>query len=255
MEVYISQFMLFLLIFARIGAFVAIAPVIGHSAVPLHVKIAISLFVSYLMYPLLLRTGIETDMAFGLFFFTIIQEMTLGLLIGFVSMLIFAGAQYAGSIISFNMGLYFANMFDPESSQQIPILSSFMYLFSMLIFIVVNGHHVTIQALQVSYVSIPIGEFAFSISMLERFITAGSTIFVVAVMLSAPILVALFLVNVGFGLLARVVPRMNVFIVSFPLKIGLGIMILMTTMPMLGFVFKKLLTDFQRNMMELVTFL
>lgn len=255
MDIYVSHFIVFILLLARIASFVAVAPVLGHSSVPVPVKVAIALFVSYVMYPLVLQTGPSVDIALVPFVLLALQEVIVGLLIGFVTMLIFAGVQFAGNLMAFNIGLYFANLFDPESSQQIPILSSFMYLFTMLVFILINGHHTTIEALQVSYVSTPIGGLSLSVSAIETLISMSGMIFTVAVMLSAPILVALFLVNVGFGLLARVVPRMNVFIVSFPAKIGLGIVILMSTMPMLTFVFKKLLSSFQSSMLQLVALL
>jgi flagellar biosynthesis protein FliR len=252
MDIFVSQFIVFILLFVRIGALIAVAPVLGHSNVPLQVKIAIGLFISYVMYPLIIQSGPVIDTALIPFALMAVQEVIVGLLIGFAMALIFAGVQYAGNIMAFNMGLYFANVFDPESSQQIPVLSTFMYLFTMLIFVLVNGHHAMIQALLLSYASAPIGEFALSGGVLEGLVNIGGMMFVTAVMLSAPILVALFLVNVGFGLLARVVPRMNVFIISFPLKIGMGMVILLTTMPMLAFVFKKILTGFQNNLLEMI---
>lgn len=252
-EVYVSQFMIYILLLIRITSLIVVAPITGHHSVPVQVKIGIGLFAALVMFPFISNQASEINVALLPFTVLVIQEVIVGLLIGFLIALIFAGVQYAGNMMAFNMGLYFANMFDPESSQQIPILSSFLYLFTLLIFIAIDGHHFALQAIQVSYATVPIGGLAFSEVLAQRIIAMGSQVFIVAIMLAAPIIVTLFLVNVAFGILSRVVPRMNVFIVSFPLKIGMGILVLMTTTPMMVYVFKKMLSNFERNILEIVS--
>ncbi len=251
-EVYVSQFLIFILLLTRITALIVVAPITGHHSVPVQVKVGISLFISLVIFPFVAKQAPQVDVTLLSFFILVIQEVIFGLLIGFLIALIFAGVQYAGNMMAFNMGLYFANMFDPESSQQIPILSSFLYLFTLLIFLAIDGHHFALQAIHISYEAVPIGGLTFSDLLAEKFIAMGGQMFIVAIMLAAPIIVTLFLVNVAFGILSRVVPRMNVFIVSFPMKIGMGIFVLMTTTPMMVYVFKKLLSNFERNILEIV---
>ena len=129
---------------------------------------------------------------------------------------------------------------------------AFFYLISLLIFLIINGHHFLLQALQSSYSSVPVGGFSINEFMFDEILKLSRTLFIVGVKISAPALVALFLSNVVLGILSRVVPQMNVFIVGFPLQIGVGTLVLLIVSPLIVFVFKKLLLGFEESFLELV---
>jgi len=175
-----------------------------------------------------------------------------GVILGFSVGIFFAAIKYAGELISFSLGLSAANMFSPEDNDQVPILGEFLYLFALLVFLLINGHHFVLEALQLTYSSVPIGTFGFSFPLFEKMVSFGSLMFVVAVKIAAPVMVAEFLTNVGLSVLARVMPQMNVFIISFPLSIGVGLIVLVSTAPFMFFIFKKLLLGFEDNILELV---
>ncbi|MCX6138832.1 MAG: flagellar biosynthetic protein FliR, partial [Ignavibacteriales bacterium] len=182
----------------------------------------------------------------------VLKEVFVGLLLGMAMGIIFAGIRYAGEIISFTMGLSMMNIFDPESGQGTSVIGEFLYLFTVLIFLSVNGHHYVLQALQLSYRTAPLGALSFSQPLFDVLMTLVVMMFTVAVKFAAPVMVATFLINVAFGIMARMMPAMNVFFVSAPASIGLGFVMLMSLAPFVVFAFKKSLFLFEENINALI---
>ena len=180
------------------------------------------------------------------------KEVAVGLMIGFATATLFAAADAAGEIIGYDSGLALATIFDPDTGQTNPMMGEFLNVVFLLVFLLMNGHHFVLQALQLSYHSVPIGGLSFSGALLGKMMGLGSMVVVVAVKFAAPLIVASFLINIALAVLARVAPQMNVFIVSFPLKVGVGFIVMMASAPMIVYVFKKLLTGFEENILELV---
>lgn len=253
MEIFVSQFVLFFLLFTRIVSMISVAPIFGNVAVPMQFKVAISLFFSFIFFPIAAKT-FSPQIGFELFSFVILilQEIVVGLLMGFSVSMIFFGAMMAGEFIGFNMGLGFSQYFNPLLEQQTSSLGMFFYTISILLFLALNGHHYLIQSLQVSYTTTPIGSFTVNELMYEEFIKLSKMLFTVAVKISAPAIVALFLSNVVLGILSRVVPQMNVFIVGFPLQIGVGLVVLFIVTPLIVTVFKRLILSFEESFLEFV---
>jgi len=252
MEVYVSQFVLFVMLFIRITALVVTAPMLGYQAVPVHVKVALGLFLALVFYPLVSAQAPQFDTRLIPLVIVALKEMAVGMLLGFVLGLLFAGARFAGDVIGFSMGLSMANVFDPESAQSVSLIGELLYIVSLLVFMLLNGHHFIIESLQLSYVAVPIGGLGLNMLLGEGIVKLTGFVFIVAIKLAAPVIVALFLIDVGLGVLARVVPQMNIFIVSFPLKIMVGMVMLMTTGPMMIYVFKKLLANFETDVLSIV---
>lgn len=252
MEVYVSQFVLFMLLFARITSLIVAAPAFGHQSVPVQVKVGVGAFIALVMFPAAQATSPLPDLQFAVFVLTVVKEIMVGLVLGCALGVLFSGIRYAGELISFSMGLSLANIFDPESSQQTPVLGEFIYLVTLLIFFALNGHHFVLEALQLTYAAVPVGGFTMGPALADRLVALAGTVFVVAVKVAAPVMVAIFLTNVSLSILARVMPQMNVFIVSFPLNIAVGLVVLMSSSMFLVYVFRRLLTGFEANVIELV---
>ncbi|HTX18036.1 MAG TPA: flagellar biosynthetic protein FliR [Bacteroidota bacterium] len=255
MELLVGQFLLFIAIFARITSLIVVAPLFGHESIPVQTKAGLGAFISFVMYPMVAQHAPSLDLELLPFFILVSREVMVGLLLGFAVGIIFGAIQYAGELISFSLGLSAAMMFSPEDNDQTPIVGEFMYLFAMLVFLLINGHHFVLEALRLTYSTVPIGTLGFAVPLLEKMTAFGSLMFVVAVKISAPVLVAEFLTNVGLSVLARVMPQMNIFIVSFPLSIGVGFLVLLSSAPFMVFIFKKLLLGFEDNILELVNVL
>jgi flagellar biosynthesis protein FliR len=252
MEVYVTQLVLFLLLFARITSLIVVAPVVGHTAVPVQVKVGLGLFFSFVFYPLAARTAPEVDVRLLALVLMALKEVAVGLVIGFAAGVLFAGVQGAGELVGFELGFSIATIFDPENGQSNPLVGQFFYLAASLVFLMLNGHHFAIEALQLSYAAIPVNGLQISGMAADRMVALTGTVLLVAVKLASPVIVAGFLVNLAMAVLSRVAPQMNVFVLSFPVKIAVVLVVLMTAGPMMIYVFKKLLSGFEDNVLELV---
>jgi flagellar biosynthetic protein FliR len=251
-EVYTQQFILFVMLFVRITATLVTAPLLGHQSIPAQTKIGLGLFVAYVMYPIAAhQTAVINQQLAGIVLIAL-KETMVGVLIGFTLGIVFAGVRYAGELISSSMGFNAANMFDPESTQTMPVLGEFMYMITLLIFLLINGHHFVFEALYVTFKAVPIGMLTFSEPLMQSLIHLTGMMFVVGVKIAAPVLVAIFLTNVGLSILARVMPQANILMMSFPITISVGLLVLFSSTPLLIVVFKKLLLSFENNIMELI---
>jgi flagellar biosynthetic protein FliR len=251
MELYAVQLVLFMLLFLRTTSAIVLAPVMGHVAVPVQTKVGLGVFMAIVLYPLMTARGIQVDLALGPLAVLAIQEVVTGLAIGFASGLIFAGAQVAGELIGFDLGLSLATTFDPESGSS-NIIGSFLYLTMLLVFLLLNGPQFILQALVMSYDAVPLGGLAVTAGTLDQFVRASGLVFVVGMKCAAPVVVASFLLNLALAVLARVAPQVNVFIISFPIKIGVGVLVLVAAAPILVYAFKQLLLQFEEDLVLLI---
>ena len=251
MEVYVLQFVLFMLLFLRTESVIVLAPVMGHAAVPVQTKAGLGVFMAMMLYPVMMARGIHVDLALGPLAVLAMQEAVTGLAIGFASGLIFAGAQAAGELIGFDLGLSLATAFDPETGPN-NVIGSFLYLSMVLVFLLLNGPQFILQALVVSYDAVPIGGLVITGATVNQFLHMTGLIFIVGLKCAAPIIVASFLLNLALAVLARVAPQVNVFIISFPIKIAVGVIVLMAAAPILVYAFKQLLLHFEEDLVLLV---
>lgn len=236
----LNDFLIFLLILVRIGALFSIAPIFGHASVPIQVKIWLSFVMSLLLFPVIDKTAFvvprETLLLLGL----ILKEFVVGFAIGYASTFLFSGIQLAGDIIGHQMGFAIANVIDPISNVQVSIIGRLKVILAILIFLLLNGHLWLVYAFASSYKIIPLMGARFSSMFGNKIIEMFCNIFVIAVKVSAPILVALFATSVVLGIIARTIPQINVFIMSFPLRIAVGLFMLATSISFFYYIFQKL---------------
>lgn len=233
----------FTLVFLRVGAMMALMPVIGERSVPARVKAGLALLIAVLVFPAIRlgRPALQTDadlIALGL---ALAGEVLIGVAIGFTVRVIFAGIQFAGNMIGLQMGLAIANVFDPVSSSQVSIMAEFQYLFAMLVYLAVDAHHLFISAIVDSYrFAAPFG-VEFSPSLIQHIVLLSKGLFVTAVKICAPVMAVLLFSNVALGVVARTVPQINIFIVGMPLQIATGLIILGLTIPFFASAVQRLL--------------
>ncbi|MDQ6996184.1 MAG: flagellar biosynthetic protein FliR, partial [Mariprofundus sp.] len=152
-----------------------------------------------------------------------IQEILIAAALALFAQLIFTSAQFAGQIMSFQMGMTVANIFDPATHSQQSILSQMAMTLAMLLWMAVGAHHMFLHALIDSFTLFPINH-SWSFPALMQLTDAAAAMFVLSLKLAAPIMLLLTFVYIGLGLLARAVPQIQVFFVSFPLTVGLGLL-------------------------------
>jgi len=234
---------MFFLIFLRIGAMLITMPVFESRSIPLFFKLVLAFATSIILFHLVKLQ--PAPMSANLFSFSIgvIGEILLGVGIGFSVKLIFAGIQLAGQLAGYQMGLAIANVMDPQDNEQIPLLAQFNNLLALLVFITINAHHWFVRALMESYRLIPPLNMHLGNSAIELIVQLAGNMFIIAIQVGAPVIAALLLTSVAFGLVARTVPQMNVFIVAIPLKIGVGLLFWGFSLPYFLAYFKKIFND------------
>jgi len=156
--------------------------------------------------------------------------MILGLMVGFLAQLVFMAAEFAGSVIGFKMGFAAANVFDPISQKQVALISQFQGIFAILLFLSLNIHHLFFRAIVSSFEMLPPGSLNLSGGAIPMLMAVANHSLVLSIQLVAPILALLILVSLTLGVMARVFPQLNVFLISFPLNIGIGFLVMGLTL-------------------------
>ena len=214
----------FLFVMFRVGALVLFTPILGSGQVPSRVKIGLILFISIAVFPMVNSTPMPQPK--GLFELTtyLFSEMTIGLAVAYSARLLFTAVQIAGTVVDFQMGFGVVNVIDPQTETQVSVTAQFQNILAILIFLAADAHHIIIQAIVESFYLINPSQINFSTFTPEIILMLFKATFITAVKIAAPIMAILFFISVGLGLVARTVPQMNVFIVGFPLQIGVGLL-------------------------------
>ncbi|MEB3198137.1 MAG: flagellar biosynthetic protein FliR [Candidatus Sericytochromatia bacterium] len=225
----------FLLVLVRASAIFLVAPVLGNANVPPRVKIGLAALLALMLSPLVAQVPIrgDTESIWGILPL-VLSEMMLGLLIGFLCQLFFVAVQFAGQLVGLQMGFSMASVFDPTAGGQISVVAQFYLLLGVLIFLLLDGHHWLLIALQKSFQSVPLGSFLFDEQALSVLLKSASDLFWISMMISAPVLGVLALGEVAMAIVARILPQMNIFVASFPVKIVLGIMTMALSFPLIA---------------------
>ncbi len=234
-----SQLQLFLLIALRASGLFILAPVFSHTAIPTLIKIGVLLSLSLILVPTIGASTLpEIESSWqlaGLAF----KEILVGVIIGLLFRLLFMGAKTAGAMIGYQVGFALVSMPDVEEGGQISIVGSFWFLVAMLVFLSIDGHHLVLTAFADSYEVIPPGVVGLASSAGELVIKYTAYVFVIALKMAAPVMITLFLTDVALGTIAKTMPTMNVFFVGFPIKIGVGLMVMAMSLPVFAYVLEK----------------
>ena len=219
-----AEFERFLFVFFRVGAIIIFVPILGSRQIPLTLKVGLIFFIAIVTYPLV--KGQQLPEPRGIFELAVflMMDVIVGIAIAYIARLIFTAVQVAGTVVDFQMGFGVVNVIDPQTDTQVSVTAQFHNILAVLIFLVTDAHHFIIQAIVESFFILNPSEFNFASITPEYMLHLFSGTFTTAVKIAAPIMAILFFLSVGLGLVARTVPQMNVFIVGFPLQIGVGLL-------------------------------
>jgi len=212
--------------FVRIGSMLAIAPIFGARMVPVRARLVLALLLTWLVIPLLPQVPAADPLSASGVLVTV-QQMLIGLAIGFSLQLVFATLVIAGQTIAMGMGLGFAQMVDPQNGISVPVVGQYYVVVATLLFLSLNGHLALIRILADSFQSLPIGIDSLTREEIRGVAAWGSRMFADAIMVALPAVASILLVNVSFGVVSRSAPQLNVFGVGFPVTLTLGFVVLM----------------------------
>lgn len=218
--------------FLRVLAVFTTAPVFSSRAFPMRAKIALAFFVALATQaslPDMPLIGFNDPAALG----AVIQQVGIGLAIGFVVRLVFSAVELAGEVVGFQMGLNFAAFFDPTLNAQSSAVARFFGQMTALLFVVMNGHLMVLAAVIRSFKSFPVDQnFLEALGRMQLY-QLGSDLFASALWIALPMVGMLMFANLALGIISRVAPQMNIFAVGFPITLVVGLVGIAVTLPML----------------------
>lgn len=217
-----------LLLFRMTGVMV-VAPMFSAKVIPMSAKGAITVLIVLFLLPGAMAEGGGGELGPV----AIISETLVGFALGFAAGILVHAAEAAGDFMAVQTGLSGANLLDPLSDTQLPVLGQFFGLMALTVFLAVGGHGVILEALHASLVLAPLGGAILSEGA-RGIVELGSQLFLLGVRLAAPVIAAVTIVNASLGVLARTVPQMNVLMTAFPIQIGLGFIVIAAAIPLVG---------------------
>ncbi len=237
----------FLFPLARIFGLLASAPIFNNVAQPQRIRLGVGLVITLAIVPVLPpMPAVPPGSWLG--FVILAQQILIGVLLGFTLRIAFAAIDVAGDLIGFQMGLSFAVFYDPQNAGQTPVLSEFLGLLAMLIFLAMNGHLLTLQVLVESFRLLPVSATPFSTGGISSMLAWSSVLFSAGLLLALPLIAALLIANLAMGVLARVAPQLNIFAVGFPVTLIAGFIVLMFSIPYFGAAMGRLFENAFRAM-------
>ena len=231
-DIFQGQVAAFVLVLTRTSGIFLISPFFGSLNVPIQLRAVAAITMAMIIFPVIVReTTVTAPASLLMFTGTVVQEMFVGWLIGFVAYVVMAAINMSGKIMDLQIGFAVANVMDPTSGQQSPLIGSFLYNLSVIYLLVVNGHHMIIAGLVESFRSVPLDSVVWNPSIANFMIDLTNGVFLTGMKIAMPVTFAILITNVGMGILARTMPQMNIFVVGIPMHLMIGLFMLAMLMP------------------------
>ncbi len=246
----VAQLETFFFIFLRVSVMLSIFPIFSSVQIPRLARVGFGLLIAFVLYgsvPLMTPLTSFYDLLAAT-----VSQALLGMIVGFVASLVFLGVQFAGEIIDIEIGFAVANIISPQTQQQVTVIGEFQLTIATLLFLISDAHHLLLQGISGSFNVLPLPYIA-----LHPAIAGNVTIFLSSaisdiVKIAAPPAVALFLTNVALAFMARVAPQMNVFVVGFPIQVGIGLILIAVSLPILGDVMPQMFAQVPQQMNQIM---
>ena len=234
----------FLLLLGRLSGLFISAPILSSRQMPGRIKVLVLVLLSAtLSFAIPIKTAVTIDTP-GVFLAAVVLEIVVGATIGLVAYVVFGAIQLAGQLMDMQMGFGIVNVVDPASGTQIPLMGNLTQTLALLIYLGINGHHYLLQAVVQSYQMVPVLGFHMNTPFFELLMPIATQMFVIAVKISVPIIIAILAADIAMGFMATTVPQMNVFIVGLPIKLLEGLLRLTIMMPVYLRLFNLLFARF-----------
>lgn len=251
----VEQFQNFLVVTARVAGFIGAIPIISGAQTPVRIKTCLVFAISLVLFPIMGKLLPAVSFSPIPFLLLIINETLLGMLIGLVARLIFTSVEFGATVIGYQMGFAAANIFDPQGERQVALLSQFQNVFAILIFLSLNVHLLFLKAAVRSYELLPPGKLNISEEAVPYLMELASHMFTLGVMFSAPVLAVLLFTGLILGILARVFPQLNVFLLSFPLNIGIAFIVISLTLDIVFILLRREFDQLTERFLTLLNYL
>lgn len=226
--------------FLRVLAIFTAAPIFSSRAFPLRARIALAFLVAFAAQASLPNqpiVSVNSPQALGL----VVQQVGIGLAIGFTVRVVFGAFEMAGQVVGFQMGLGFAAFFDPSTSAQSSAMGRFYANMAALLFIVLNGHLMVLMAVSNSFLAFPVDQNFLQALSAMKLHEIGADLISSAFWIALPVVAMLMFANLALGIVSRVAPQMNIYAIGFPVTLAVGLIGVAATLPMLELPFSAML--------------
>jgi len=245
----------FMVCAARVTSLFGALPVFGSAQTPVRVRIALSVTIALVIFPLLPPLLPPTPPTPVGLVILLAQETLVGLMIGFTARLIFIAVEFGGAIIGYQMGFADDNVFDPQNQHQLSLISQFQNVFAILIFLAFDIHHLFLRLISESYRLLPVGNVDLGGEAIPYLSRLTGDMFVLAVKFSAPVLIVLLLSGLILGIMSRIFQQLNAFMLSFPINIGVSFIAIGLTMQLLAVMLHREFNSLQERFATLLRLL
>lgn len=246
-----GKFIIGILIFVRIAGIIGSSPFFKYDGIPMQVKIMLSVILAISVTSTFWKEQPTIDFHLWNMVFLVMKELLMGLIIGFSANTVFFAANFAGGLVDNEMGFQTGALFNPENTNP-TILGEFKEIIVIIVFLLINGHHYIIEAIYLSVRAVPVTTFAISETTVHYLVVMATSILMIGIKLSSPMLLAMFVTNLSLALLSRVAPQTNIFALSFQFKIAVGLIVLFISIPLFVMVAKFSLSSVQTEMLNVI---
>ncbi|HRH81172.1 MAG TPA: flagellar biosynthetic protein FliR [Thiobacillaceae bacterium] len=223
----------------RVLAWLSTDPLLGNRSMPATVRVAFGFVLTVAIAPVLPPPP-PVALLSGEGILILIQQVAIGVALGFTLRIVFATLEFAGQFMGLQMGLSYATLFDPVNGAQTPVVAQFLIVTAALVLLASNGHHLVLEALVNSFHEIPVAAAQPSGRGFAALARWGGVIFQTGLQIALPVTAALLSANLAIGMMSRAAPQLNIFAVGFPITLSAGMLMLYVTISFLPLILEQL---------------
>ena len=221
-----QEYKAFFLVLIRVSAILVMFPFFSARVIPTLIKAGLALVITIVLFPVVNNQMVAFPGTLLGVAQLILAELIIGMTLGLMVQMFFEGVRIMGQMVGFQTGFAITNVIDPQSGVQVSIFANMAYFVAITLFLLLNGHHILLNAVRASFDIINVGSLGLNVGMLKKMINISGDMFVIAVKIGAPPIAALLFTSAAFGLIVKLIPQMNILIVAFPVKICVGLFFL-----------------------------
>lgn len=218
-----QEYKAFFLVLIRVSAILVMFPFFSARVIPTLIKAGLALVITIVLFPVINNQMVAFPGTLLGVAQLILAELIIGMTLGLMVQIFFEGVRMMGQMVGFQTGFAITNVLDPQSGMQVSIFANTAYLLAIVLFLLLNGHHILLNAVKSSFDIINVGSFGLNVGMLKKMTKISGDMFVISVKIGAPPIAALLFTNLAFGLITKLMPQMNIMIVAFPVQICIGL--------------------------------
>ncbi len=242
----------YVVVLVRTAAILSALPLIGGRSVPNRIKIGFAVVIALVLAPVVPFKLPEDWLAPGNILLAVSMELLIGFVLGLATRLLMTSVELAGNVMGFQVGFAMAGVMDPVTQVETPVFGQLLTILATLVYFAVDGHHLVLLALGASFQLIPPFGPHLGSPVLTNVTEAFQHTFELGLKLAFPVMAATFLIHVSLGLLGRLVPQMNVLMVSFPITIAMGLLVLGLGLPFVTVVFHSAILGLEYQLWNLL---